>query len=145
MRHKSMILVLAAILVAAAGCSTEKTALRQIQPGATVYIDGWDQDGDRGDQALVEQKPSGMWVVPVDAPFRTRRVGEFTVRITLDPRRGFVITDLGGVKVGRDRDDCLEVGETYVFLDVPESSLSWEAQVAGDGAADDDCHVTGTG
>lgn len=125
----------------AAGCSTESTALRQIEPNTTVYIDGWDENGDKGDQALVEQKPSGMWVVPIDAPFRAKRTGDFTVRVTLDPKRGFVITDLGGVQAGKDHDNCLEAGETYAFMDVPATALRWETDKKNADTSDDDCQV----
>ncbi|MFC5753214.1 hypothetical protein [Actinomadura rugatobispora] len=132
------------VLGLTASCTTENTALRQIQPNATVYIDAWDEDADEGDRALVEQKPSGMWVVPSDAPFRSRRVKGFTVRVTLDPRRGFVVTDLGGTRVGKDHDNCLEQGETYAFLDTPPSSLRWEPARADSGASNDDCQVVQT-
>ncbi|WP_157995688.1 hypothetical protein [Thermomonospora amylolytica] len=142
MRHRMTAAAVLPILAAVAGCtSPEQSALRQIQPNATVYIDGWDQDGDEGDRALIERKPSGMWVVPVNAPFRANRVGGFTVRVTLDPKRGFVVTDLGGTQVGRDHDDCLEEGETYAFLDVPANALSWEPDAGSSGTPNDDCQV----
>jgi hypothetical protein len=124
-----------------AGCAAEKTALRQIEPNAVVYIDGWDENADDGDQALVEQKPSGMWVLPIDAPFRTRPEKGFTVKVTLDPKRGFVVTDLGGVKAGKDHDNCLEAGETYAFMDVPLQSIQWEKEPANADDSNDDCEV----
>jgi hypothetical protein len=124
-----------------ASCTTENTALRQIQPDTTVYIDGWDEDADRGDRAMVERKPSGMWVVPSNAPFRARRTGGFTVRVTLDAKRGFVVDDLGGTRVGRDHDNCLEDGETYAFVTVPANSLKWEPAQGGTSTSDDDCQV----
>src|SRR5262245_1907564 len=125
----------------ASACSTEQSALRQIRPGAVVYIDGWDEDADSGDRALVEQKPSGMWVVPSNAPFRSRRVNGFTVRVTLDPKRGFLVTDLGGTRVGKDHDNCLEDGETYAFVTAPSSSLNWEPTRTETGTSNDDCQV----
>ncbi len=131
-----------AVLGLVAGCATENTALRQISPGATVYIDGWDEKADDGDQALVEQKPSGMWVLPVDAPFRTRPGKGFTVKVTLDAQRGFVVSDLGGVRAGKDHDDCLEAGETYAFVDVPAASLQWEKEPRRTDKSNDDCTVT---
>src|ERR1700754_303279 len=91
MRTPAAAAAMLSVCVAATACSMEETALRQITPNAVVYIDGWDQDGDRGDRALVEQKPSGMWVLPAYAPFRDRSGGGFTVRVTLDPKRGFVV------------------------------------------------------
>ncbi|MFB4314994.1 hypothetical protein [Actinomadura sp. 21ATH] len=133
--------VLLPVLGLTASCSTENTALRQIQPDTTVYIDGWDEDADAGDRAMVEQKPSGMWVVPANAPFRTRRVGGFTVRVTLDAKRGFVVNDLGGTAVGKDHDNCLENGETYAFVTVPANSLRWEPANTDSSASDDDCSV----
>ncbi|WP_433324499.1 hypothetical protein [Spirillospora sp. CA-294931] len=132
------------VLGLASACSQDETALRQIRPNAVVYIDGWDQDGDRGDRARVEQKPSGMWVLPESAPFRGRPGGEFTVRVTLDPKRGFVVTDLGGVKVGKDHDDCLATNETYAWLGVPQSSVQWEPEPGNDDGANDDCAVVPT-
>lgn len=143
-REKTRAIGALAVLGLVAGCAAENTALRQIEPETTVYIDGWDENGDKGDQALVEQKPSGMWVLPVDAPFRTERGGGFTVQVTLDPRRGFVVTDLGGVRAGKDRDDCLEAGETYAFVDVPAGSLQWEAAQKKTGTDNDDCEVVNT-
>ncbi|WP_146779046.1 hypothetical protein [Actinomadura craniellae] len=145
MRYTKTAVVAVSILATAAGCASEQTALRQIRPNAVVYIDGWNQKGDEGDRALIERKPSGMWVIPVNAPFRGRRVGEFTVRVTLDPRRGFVVTDLGGTRVGRDHDDCLETGEIYAFLDVPGNTLNWEPDAADTGVANDDCVVAPAG
>ncbi|QFG24290.1 hypothetical protein [Actinomadura sp. WMMB 499] len=131
------------VLALTAACQEQpENALRQIQPGTTVYIDGWDQDGDYGDRALVEQKYSKMWVIPQNAPFRYSRSGGFTVQVKLDARRGFVITDLGGVRVGRDHDYCLEEGETYAFMDVPANALSWEPTATDDtDVSSDDCVV----
>lgn len=145
MRFKILpVAVLLPVLGLTVSCTTESTALRQIQPNATVYIDAWNEEADAGDRALVEQKPSGMWVVPSNAPFRTSRVNGFTVRVTLDPKRGFVVTDLGGTKVGKDHDNCLEDGETYAFLDAPSNSLQWEPTGTTTGTADDDCQVVTT-
>ncbi|MFD0854774.1 hypothetical protein ACFQ07_21220 [Actinomadura adrarensis] len=136
------VVALLPVVALTASCTAEKTALRQIQPNTTVYIDGWDQDADRGDRALVEQKPSGMWVLPSNAPFRTRRGNDFVVRVTLDPRRGFVVTDLGGTRVGKDHDNCLEDGETYAFMAVPAGSLNWEPAGGNADTSNDDCQVT---
>ncbi|MEW2354644.1 hypothetical protein [Spirillospora sp. NPDC029432] len=133
--------VLLPVVGLTASCTTENTALRQIQPDMTVYIDGWDEDADAGDRAMVERKPSGMWVVPANAPFRTRRVGGFTVRVTLDAKRGFVVTDLGGTAVGKDHDNCLENGETYAFVTVPANSLRWESVNSDSAGSNDDCQV----
>ncbi|WP_344397785.1 hypothetical protein [Actinomadura alba] len=141
MRAPGAAAAMLSVCAAATACSADETALRQITPNAVVYIDGWDQDGDQGDRALVEQKPSGMWVLPANAPFRTRSGGDFTVKVTLDPQRGFVVTDLGGVRVGKDHDDCLADGETYAFLGVPASSLRWEPERSNPDTSNDDCVV----
>ncbi|RSN67788.1 MULTISPECIES: hypothetical protein [Actinomadura] len=128
------------VLTMAAACPNEPlNALWQIQPGMTVYIDGWDQDNEVGDQALVEQKTSQMWVIPRDAEFRNSRSNGFTVEVQLDRRRGFVVTDLGGVRVGRDHDYCLEEGETYVTLDVRPETLRWEPAPDDVDVSGDDC------
>ncbi|MEV5824073.1 hypothetical protein AB0L25_00680 [Spirillospora sp. NPDC052242] len=130
------------VLALTVACQNEpENALWQIQPGMTVYIDGWDQDGDVGDQALVEQKSSQMWVIPRDAEFRYSRGLGFTVEVQLDRARGFVVTDLGGVQVGRDHDHCLEDGETYATLDVQPNTLRWEPNVSEGDMSNDDCVV----
>ena len=47
-----------------AGCVGQDTsALGQIKPGETVFADLWNEDNETGDEALVEQKPSGLWVI----------------------------------------------------------------------------------
>jgi hypothetical protein len=141
MRTPAVAAATLSLCAAAAGCSMEETALRQITPGAVVYIDGWDEDGDLGDRALVEQKPSGMWVLPANAPFRRTSGSDFNVKVTLDPRRGFVVSDLGGVQVGKDHDNCLADGETYAFLDIPANSLPWEPERSNPDTSNDDCVV----
>ncbi|MBE1531086.1 hypothetical protein [Actinomadura algeriensis] len=128
------------VLALTVACQNEpENALWQIQPGMTVYIDGWDQSNDVGDQALVEQKTSQMWVIPRDAEFRYSRGNAFTVEVRLDRTRGFVVTDLGGVRVGRDHDHCLEDGETYASLDVQPNALRWEQNVYDGEMSNDDC------
>ncbi|MFD0900914.1 hypothetical protein [Actinomadura sediminis] len=130
------------VLALTVACQDQpENALWQIQPGMTVYIDGWDQDNEVGDQALVEQKSSQMWVIPRNAEFRYSPGGGFTVEVKLDRARGFVVTDLGGVRVGRDHDSCLEDGETYASLDVRPDALRWEQNVDEGGGSNDDCVV----
>lgn len=146
MRFGVLVVALLPVLGVLSGCSEEKSALRQIRPDSVVYIDGWDDRTDWGDRALVEQKPSGLWVIPLDAPFRATRSKRFDVQVKLDPARGFVVTDLGATQVGKDHDDCLEIGETYAFVDVPAANLKWEPpRVTKDGPKNDDCEVVDYG
>lgn len=118
---------LAAVIgVALAGCGTAVDGqVRQVRPGTTVYIDGWDESGDDGDQALVEQKPSGLWVISLDSDFRWQRDGDFRVAVTLSEDGAWTV-DPYDVKVGKDHDDCLADGETYVTL-VEEATVEFEA------------------
>ncbi len=62
--------LIAAAATTLTACGSDNSELRQISPGTVVYIDAWDENGDRGDQAQVEQKPSGLWVVPLQSHFR---------------------------------------------------------------------------
>jgi hypothetical protein len=114
-----IVLALGASATVLTGCfGPDPTSIRLLKPDATksVFIDGWDQNAEKGDRALVEQKPSKMWVIPLDAEYRTTKQGEFTVEIVLDPARGYVIKNMNGVQVGRDHDDCLSGGEElYAF------------------------------
>lgn len=141
--------VAAVVLVAplmACGMLEEPTALRLMSPGSTVWIDGWNQGAKVGDRSLVEQKPSGMWVVPTEAEYRTSKQGEFTVEITLDPQRGFVIVNMNGVLAGTDSDDCLADGETYAFpanAAVVEQLKKFESTGKPEKADNDDCLLTG--
>ncbi|HET8670990.1 MAG TPA: hypothetical protein VFM05_10295, partial [Candidatus Saccharimonadales bacterium] len=95
----------------------DPTSIRLLQPNkdVSVYIDGWDEGGDAGDRALVERKPSGMWVLPLNAAYSTTKTGGFTVEIRLDPARGFVVVNMNGVKTGEDHDNCLAEDEVYAF------------------------------
>lgn len=129
--------------VALTACSTDQTALGQIAPGQTVFADLWDEDGDKGDQALVEQKPSGMWIVDVSVHFASSRKGGFDVEVRLDAESGtFVVVDMGSTKVGKDHDDCLSVSdddhEHYIVM--LDTSLNWESDGGGSND-DDDCYV----
>ncbi|BCJ70271.1 hypothetical protein [Polymorphospora rubra] len=121
-----------------AACGQDNSELRQIGPGTTVYIDAWDEDADRGDQALIEQKPSGLWVVPLQAPFRRTKGGRFDVQVELT-REGVWRVDPQGARVGRDHDDCLADGEAYAQLVTPEAQLRWESGSARNERDNDDC------
>ncbi|GAA3749824.1 hypothetical protein [Salinactinospora qingdaonensis] len=137
---KSLLAVIVLVALVASGCAPRDDGiLRQIPPGTTVYIDGWDEHGDKGDQALVEQKPSKLWVVPMDAPYRNKRSGDFTVEITLNNEGVFVVEDLGGIQVGQDHDNCLASGEVYVLMEVPKNKLTEEPAKSNPDTSNDDC------
>lgn len=128
------------VLCTLGACAAEDaTELRQIAPGTVVYVDAWDEDGDRGDQAQIERKPSGLWVVPLQAHFRTRKADGFDVRVEL-ARDGRWLVDPEGTRVGRDHDDCLEDGEAYAQMVPAESALVWEPDT-GSGTDNDDCYT----
>ncbi|MFI5843250.1 hypothetical protein ACIA8K_26420 [Catenuloplanes sp. NPDC051500] len=121
-------------------CGSDNSELRQIRPGAAVYIDAWDEKGDRGDQAQVERKPSGLWVVPLQAHFRTAKSKGFNVRVELTAQ-GLWRVDPEGAEVGRDHDDCLEDGEAYAQLIPAESAIKWEPDNSS-ATNNDDCFTT---
>jgi hypothetical protein len=136
---RSLAVLLAAVattpMLSACG-GTDTSELRQIKPGTTVYIDAWDEDGERGDRAQVERKPSGLWVVPLQAHFRQAKGKGFEVRVELT-REGLWRVDPEGAQVGRDHDDCLEDGEAYAQLVPAESALAWEPDSGGANDGDD--------
>jgi len=138
-------LIVASLLAGAlalAGCGRDTTALGQIQPGDTVYADLWNEDADEGDQALVEQKPSGLWVIDTSVHFREKRSGDYVVEIMLDPELGtFVIVDMGGVKVGEDHDDCLSMSDSEHYALMKESDYKFEKSVGSTDNSNDDCVV----
>lgn len=126
-----------ASLTACGGEPWDDGQLHQATAGATVYIDGTNEGGDVGDQALVEQKPGGNWVVPDKAPFRWKPSDGFVVKIKLG-KGGYEVLDLGGTKVGKDHDNCREDGETYVAMKA--TGLKWEpADDEANESSDDDC------
>ena len=138
--RKTAVAVLALLVAGApalAGCSQDTSELRQIQPGSSVYIDAWDEDADKGDQAQVERKPSGLWVVPLQAHFRRTKGKGFDVKVELT-REGQWRVDPEGAQVGRDHDDCLEDGEAYAQMVPAENTLKFEADKGG-GNDGDDC------
>src|SRR6478672_483968 len=150
MRARNIRSVIAAVTLAgsltltATACGKQTgdpTVLRQIKPGSTWYIDGWKDDKGKnnknvGDQAEVEQKPSGLWVLNVDASVSKKRTRSNQVEVTLDKHRGFVVLDMGTTQVGKDHDDCLAAdGETYAQMD--DKSITFEKNKGGSG--DGDC------
>jgi hypothetical protein len=134
----------------ACGGETDDGVLRQVARGTTVCIDGWDEEGDAGDRAVVERKPrdeklkEDAWVVPIAVPFRypdakDKCGGNFDVKVYVLPRGGYRVMDMGATKVGYDHDNCLEEGEGWAEID-PKVKLNWDPQdkEAGD-ASNDDC------
>ena len=139
----AIVLPVASVSTACGAQKNGPTVLRQIKPGSTWYIDAWNDDKGKknknvGDQAQVEQKPSGLWILNLDAAIKKTRTSSNQVKVTLDKKRGFVILDMGTTQVGKDHDDCLAAdGETYAQMDVKLSSLKWEKNKGGSG--DGDC------
>ncbi|MDR7327904.1 hypothetical protein ACH45F_03280 [Catenuloplanes sp. NPDC020197] len=138
-RSLAALLALAVAAPVLGACSgTDTSELRQIKPGSAVYIDAWDENGDRGDQAQIEQKPSGLWVVPLQAHFRQTKGKGFDVRVELT-RDGLWRVDPEGTQVGRDHDDCLEDGEAYAQMAAADAALRWEPDAGGGTGGGDDC------
>lgn len=142
-RYPALIVAsLLASVLALAGCGRDTSALGQIQPGATVYADLWDEDADEGDQALVEQKPRGFWVIDTSVHFREKRSGDYVVEIMLDPEIGnFVIIDMGGVKVGEDHDDCLAINGSEHYALMKDPDYEFEKPAGSADTSNDDCVV----
>lgn len=135
-----ILLGVAAALSLTACAAQGEGVLRQIRPGDTVFIEGWDAGITSGDEAEVEKKPSGTWVIPIDAPFRRQKDDVFKVEVELAKEGVFVVKNMNGVKVGRDHDDCLAAtGEVYAKMGVPEAQLQWEDDKGG---PDGDCNLT---
>lgn len=136
------ILLACAVGLSLTACSVQgEGVLRQIRPGDTVFIEGWDEGITSGDEAEVEQKPSKVWVIPIDAPFRRQKDDIFKVEVELTKEGVFVIKNMNGVQVGRDHDDCLaSSGEVYAKMAVPEDKLQWEPP--DNGGPDGDCNLT---
>lgn len=110
--------LLAVFGVLLTGCAAENNLLRNIPPGTTVWIDAWDENEETGDEAQVEQKPSGLWVLPLDARYALQSDTMHTVKVTLTKDGRFVIEEVLGTAVGVDRDNCLADGETYADMKV---------------------------
>jgi hypothetical protein len=143
-RGITAIAVVIAALFVLNGCATENNILRTITPGTTVYIAGWDDRADKGDQALIEQKPSGLWVVPLDAYYLMQPDAQHTVRVTLTPEGRFRVEAVGNILLGTDHDACLADGETYVEMAVPNLQTVGREMPAPDNSAkqDTDCLPT---
>jgi hypothetical protein len=137
-----------ALPLTTAGWCDDPTSIRLLQPNAerSVFIDGWEQANEAGDEALVEQKQSGMWVIPLNAEYRNNKTGEFTVEIRLDPAKGFIIVNMNGVKTGKDHDNCLAEDELYALpLDEAVANAMKNNMETDKGPSDDsndDCLLT---
>lgn len=137
------------LALGATACAEEDTsALRQVQPPkagqqpVTVFIDGWDNDSDKGDKALVEYKPElGTWVIPNEAAFRTTKQGDFVVELKLmaptkDTPPVWRVINLNGTKVGYDHDACQANNELYAAM-IAKPVFDKDESPNGDGSNDD--------
>jgi hypothetical protein len=126
-----------------AGCVGQDTsALGQIKPGETVFADLWNEDNETGDEALVEQKPSGLWVIDTSVNFRNTRKDNFDVQVTLDKTTGtFKVLDMGKTKVGKDHDDCLSVNDPEHYASMGDTSITFEPDKGDSDTSNDDCLV----
>lgn len=135
-RFSIAILGVSAFALTATACTeADDTSLRQLSPGSTVFIDPWDQDNERGDEAQIEQLPGvklatgkirdGEWVIDTDQTFRTKQEGDYKVKIHLTENTVvngkkipayWEVVELNGVKVGYDHDNCLPENGTYVVI-----------------------------
>lgn len=131
--------VITLALTATACAEEDTTALRQIQPGQTVFIRGYDQDADKGDRAQVEQKPSNLWVIPEETEFRTTKQGDFKVEVTLDDKGQWHIVQLNGVRTGYDHDNCLSNEEQYAVMDDKNPVVDNGEQKHDGDTSNDDC------
>ncbi len=140
-----LIVIFGGLGLTAGGCpGPDESALGQIKPGQTVYADLWKEDNDEGDRALVEQKPSGLWVIDTSVHFRDKREGVFDVEVTLDKTTGqFVVKNMGNTKAGYDGDDCLSVadGDHEHYATVAVTPQFDPKDVKPDPGASDDCVV----
>jgi hypothetical protein len=139
-----------ALAFTATACAEEETtALRQVQPPkagqqpVTVFIDGWDNDGDKGDKALVEFKPElDTWVIPNEAAFRSTKQGDYVVELQLvaptkDNPPVWRVINLNGTEVGYDHDACQANNELYAAM-IAKPVFDKDESPKGDGS-DDDC------
>ena len=129
--------------VSLTACAGEDTsALGQIQAGQTVYVDLWDEAGDGGDEALAEQKPSGLWVIDTSVAFRHQREGNFDVQVRLNKETGsFEVLDMGTTKVGKDHDNCLSLNDHEHYALMKDTSIEFEKDAGPGDNANDDCIV----
>ncbi|HEU4914828.1 MAG TPA: hypothetical protein VFT16_05535 [Candidatus Saccharimonadales bacterium] len=127
-RKVAIVLTLAVGATTMTGCfGQDDSALGQIKPGQTVFADLWNEDNQAGDEALVEQKPSGLWVIDTSVNFRGKRQKNFDVQIKLDKATGaFKVLDMGNTKVGKDHDDCLSVQDPEHYATMVDTSITFE-------------------
>lgn len=148
-----------ALALGSTACTNEDTtALRQVQPPkfdaskkpeanyVTVFIDGWNEDGDKGDKAEIEKKAglNDTWVIPNEAAYRTTRQGDFKVELRLyaaDKKTKtppvWKVINLNGVEVGYDHDDCQGAEELYAAMVDTNVKFDKNESPNGDGSNDD--------
>lgn len=148
-----------ALASTATACAEEDpSALRMVQPPkynaalpadenyVKVFIDGWNNDGDDGDQAEIEKKAglNDTWVIPNEAAYRNSKQGDFVVELRLyaaDPKTNtppvWKIHNLNGIKVGYDHDSCQGAEELYAGMADKGHKFDKNESPQGDGSNDD--------
>lgn len=142
---RALLLLVLAVPVVACGAKDNGT-VRLAQLGSTFCIDAWDEDGERGDEALVERKVgediiTDAFVIPADAPIRYTCGGEFDTKIELSEDGTYTVLDMGNAKLGEDHDLCLAKTELYAKLgpNVDVSDSGFEQRVDDPDNSGDDC------
>jgi hypothetical protein len=145
-RIGATILALAGLAVTLTGCGGDKTMLGQIEPNSnvTVFADMWDENADEGDQALVEQKPKGVWVIDTSVHFSNKRSGDFDVEIRLTDEGQFEVVDMGSTLYGYDHDNCLSPHEPEHYVRMLDTSIQDDPKDSKESSDDsnDDCVAT---
>lgn len=148
-----------ALAFTATACADEDTsALRMVQPPkyntalpasenyVKVFIDGWNDDGDKGDKAEIEKKAdlNDTWVIPNEAAYRTSKQGDFVVELRLyaaEPKTDnppvWKIHNLNGVQVGYDHDSCQGAEELYAGMVDKGHKFDKNESPKGDNSNDD--------
>lgn len=133
-----MVVGVALLLLGSAACSEDEddSALWQIHPGDTVFIDGTDDEG----EATVEQKRDETWIIDLNSHYRNSEGGEFKVEVRRE-RDGFIIVNMNGVPAGRDHDDCLSAGDdAYEHIARMEArNYEFEDEEDNPDTSNDDC------
>lgn len=151
MLRRSTMAMMAVLLLALplAACGDDGTVQMAPFESESFCIDGWDEKADVGDQALVERKvrvnddgtttKTNVFVIPLDASFTFACKGDYKVKLSLDADGHFAITDMGGVLLGEDHDNCYGPGEVRAELKVPENQRKFEPEIKNPDKSNDDC------